>query len=377
MIKEDYHKGNTMTSNESLGTNHDNYIFNLKTLSKCANFLNQYAKQFLIIFIILIGFSVYGCYYSYQIPESFEKNLANLDYMHQGFFNYSAIAKPSIIYNNELILTNDNTTTLYGTPLSRKLVEAINVGFQYIFNQTPILTNLTNIEIDYERRAFLNCSDLTKMIIFNDPILIPSSYYDTIQVNVTLLEELVEVISFETETNNSNFSYHIAPKITINAIIRGAGINLVFEPVFILFFEEGKIVLEGFRNDISERLRFIEKIDVAWNGIPISFLRRAYLVVLFTLGLSALISIRSILLQVEKKGLVGVFSWNATRQLVNIVTLPQRDERNIIQMKSIQDLVKIAKIFQQPILHDGDSFIVDHKDSRYQIRKVPVNEYSS
>ncbi|MFX0205626.1 MAG: hypothetical protein ACFFDT_06530 [Candidatus Hodarchaeota archaeon] len=300
-----------MTAKEGLETKKNHSIINLKTASKI---FNEYAKQFLLLFLILFGFSVYGCYYSYQIPESFEKNLANLDYLHQGFFNYTAIVKPSVIYNNKLIITNDNTTTLYGTPLSRKLVEAISVGFQYDFNQTPILTNLTNIEIGYEKRAFLNCSDLTEMIIFNDTILIPSSFYDTIQVNVTLLEELVEVISSETETNNTNFSYHIAPKITVSATFREGRIKLVFEPIFVLIFEEGKIVLEGFRTDLSERLRFLEKIDVSWNGIPISFLRRAYLVVLFALGLFALISIRSILLQVEKIGMGGVFNRNLTRQ---------------------------------------------------------------
>jgi hypothetical protein len=366
-MKEDYHLGKEMTSKEGLEKNSNHSIIDHKTTSKM---FNKYSKQFLIIFLILFGFSIYGCYYSYQIPESFDKSLANLDYLHQGNFNYSAIVKPSTIYNNELIITNDNTTTLYGTPLSRKLVETISVGFQYDFNQTPILTNLTNIEIRYEKRAFLNCSHLTKMIIFVDPILIPSSFYDTVRVNVTLVEEIVEVISTETETNNSNFSYHFAPKITVDATFREDRIKLVFEPIFVLIFEEGRIAFEGFRNDVSEILRYLEKIDVTWNGVPISFLRRAYLVVLFALGLLALISFRSILLQIEKKGINVVFSRNSTKQLVNIITLPQSEERKIIQMKSLQDLTKIAKIYQQPILHDGNLFIVDHEGNRYQVRKT-------
>jgi hypothetical protein len=184
----------------------------------------------------------------------------------------------------------------------------------------------------------------------------------------------VEIISFESETNNTVFSYHIAPKITVNASFREEEIMLVFEPVFILNFKEEQIALEGFRNNISERLRFLEKIDVTWNGIPISFLRRAYLVVLFAIGLFALISVRSILMQVELRGIGGIFNRYSTQRLVNVVTVPQHTERKIIQMKSLQDLAKVAKVFQQPILHDDNVFVVDHKDNRYQIRKTLDND---
>ena len=177
------------------------------------------------------------------------------------------------------------------------------------------------------------------------------------------------LLSLNVETLLFDFHYHITPKITVNASFREEGIMLVFEPVFVLNFEEERIALEGFRNDISERLRFLEKIDVTWNGIPISFLRRAYLVVLFAISLFALISFRRILMQVEIRGIGGIINRNSTQRLVNVVTVPQNTERKIIQMKSLQDLVKVAKVFQQPILHDDNVFVVDHEGNRYQIRK--------
>lgn len=326
----------------------------------------MYSKQLLVISIVLFSLCVYGCYYSYQIPESFHKNLANLDYSHRSYFNYNVTVEPVSIYNYETVLTNDNKTMLYGTPISRKLTKEIDIGFHYEFNQTPILINLTNIKIFYECRTFLNCSDLTKMIIFNDSKPISSPFNSTLQINVTSLEQNVDIFSLETETNNTSFSYHFIPRITVNAMFREEPISLIFNPSFVLSFKEDRIVMTGFTKEFSERLRFLERIPVTWNEIPISFLRRAYLVSLFTLGLFIIISLRRVMLQTEMEGFFAVTRKDTISQLVNVRNFPAITEEKIIQATSLRDLTKIAKRFKQPILTNGNTFVVLHQNTRYQ-----------
>lgn len=327
---------------------------------------NRFVKHILIILIILLALATYGSIFSFQTPESFEKTLNHLEYLHTGDFNYTVIVKPSTLYNNESVITMDNKTTIYGSPISRKLATDFWVGFRYNFSQILILTNLTNINFSYEVSTILNYSDITKVLTLNESIPISIPFQDVFHVNISNLDAIIGTISLDTGISTSNFSYQILPKITLNATFReGERIVLIFTPKFSLNFNTEKIRISGINNELSDRLRYLEEIPVTWNQIPIAFLRRSYLIALFTLSLFILMTTRNILLQMEAKKSRFLYR-NIKNLLVEVVELPLIDKQIKVKTKSLNDLINISNLVQEPILHKDDSFIVFHKDTSYQ-----------
>jgi hypothetical protein len=305
---------------------------------------DRYAKHILVMLIVLLAFATYGTIFSFQIPESFEKTLNHLEYTHMGDFNYTVFVKPSTVYNNESVITIDNKTTIYGSPIARKLATDFVVRFRYNFSQIQILSNLTNINFSFEASTILNYSDITKVLTLNESI----------------------PISLDTGIATSNFSYQIIPRITLNAIFREEErITLLFTPKFSLNFNSDKITISGINNEVSERLRHLEEIPVSWNQIPIAFLRRGYPIALFALGLFTLMTTRNILLQMEAKK-TGFLYRNSKNLLVEVVELPLIETQNKVKTKSLNDLIKISNLVQEPILHKDSAFIVFDEDTSYQ-----------
>ena len=336
------------------------------TFENASILYNRYTKHILIVLIVLLALATYGSIFTFQIPESFEKTLNHLEYTHAGNYNYTVFVKPSTLYNNESILTIDNKTTIYGSPIARKLASDFVVEFRYNFSQIPILTNLTNIDFSYEVSTILNYSDITKVLTLNESMLISIPFQDVFYVNVTKLDEVIGTISLDTGISTSNFSYQIIPRITLNATFREEErITLIFTPQFSLNFNADKIVIRGIRNEFSERLRYLEEIPVTWNQIPIALLRRSYLIALFALGLFILMTARKILLQMEAKK-SGFLYRNSKDLLVEVVELPLIETRNKVNTKSFKDLSKISNLVQEPILHKDGFYIVFHKDTLYQ-----------
>jgi hypothetical protein len=327
---------------------------------------DRYAKHILVMLIVLLAFATYGTIFSFQIPESFEKTLNHLEYTHMGDFNYTVFVKPSTVYNNESVITIDNKTTIYGSPIARKLATDFVVRFRYNFSQIQILSNLTNINFSFEASTILNYSDITKVLTLNESIPISIPFQDVFHVNTSQLDEIIEAISLDTGIATSNFSYQIIPRITLNAIFREEErITLLFTPKFSLNFNSDKITISGINNEVSERLRHLEEIPVSWNQIPIAFLRRGYPIALFALGLFTLMTTRNILLQMEAKK-TGFLYRNSKNLLVEVVELPLIETQNKVKTKSLNDLIKISNLVQEPILHKDSAFIVFDEDTSYQ-----------
>jgi hypothetical protein len=327
---------------------------------------NRFSKQILIVLIALLALATYGTLFSFQNPESFEKTLNHLEYSHSGDFNYIAYVKPSTLYNNESLITVDNKTTVYGSPISRKLTTDFVVAFNYNFSQIPILTNLTNLIFSYEVSTILNYSDITKVVTFREPTLVSIPFQDVFNVNISYLDETIEAISLDTGIASSNFSYQIAPKITLNATFREEErITLIFTPQFSFQFNTEKIIMSGIKNEVHERLRYLEKIPVTWNQIPIAFLRRGYSIALFTLSLLILMTTRKILLQMEAEN-IGFISRDVKNHVIEVIELPAVNAQNTVITKSRRDLIKISKLVQEPVLHKENIYIVSHKDTVYK-----------
>lgn len=327
---------------------------------------DRYVKHILIVLIVILALATYGTIFSFQTPESFDKTLNHLEYTHTGNFNYTVFVKPSTLYNNESIITVDNKTTIYGSPIARKLATDFVVRFSYNFSQIQILTNLTDIKFSFEVFTIINYSDITKVLTLNESIPISIPFKNVFHVNISKLDEIIEVISLDTGISASNFSYQITPRITLNAIFRDEErITLIFLPKFSLHFNLEKIIINGMKNKVSERLRYLEEIPVTWNQIPIAFLRRGYLIALFFISLLILMTARKILLQMEEVS-IGFLSRDVKNRVIEVIDLPTVNARHTVVTKSRRDLIKISKLIQEPVLHKENTYIVSHKNTLYQ-----------
>jgi hypothetical protein len=258
-----------------------------------------------------------------------------------------------VIYNNQTIITKNNATTLYGTPLSRVLLEEIDIEFSYNFNQTPILANLTNIIVFYEVSTFLSAGDLVKLITYEIPRITSPSFNDEFFISVENFEEIVESINMDTGLQITNFSYTILPKITVNASFLGDPITLSFVHEFSVEFEQYLVRMDRFKFEKTEQMRSPEEIIITWNGISIYFLRRGYLLGLFILIVLIISTTR---LMIEHRKWINV---------VKVIALPQIKKQQIIKLSSFQDIVNVSKKLNIPILNHGKTFLIVDENQSY------------
>lgn len=345
----------------------------MKTITAFSLFVYRYNKQILIALILLLGLSIYGCLFSFQIPESVEKNLVSFEYSHKGNFDYIASINPSSIYDNASFITNYNITTLYGSPMPQKLINSLNIVFQYDFNHTTILYNLTDIKITYESISYLNRSNLVKVLVFKEPTTVYPNFGDFFKINITNINDIIDAIDLETSTNSSHFTYQIQTKILVNATVRDESVALFFTPSLVLTFHEEIVRIDGLRNELSGNIRLPETITVTWNEISISLLRRLYILTLFGLSLFIIVTLHTILRQIEETRIYDTQSMADEMFIIDISELPQPNEQQRISTESLHDLAKISKILQRPILHHEFTYIILYNDIRYQFSKEPSN----
>lgn len=315
------------------------------------------------VLIPLLAASLYGCYSFIQMPSTISKNNVDLYYTHRAEYSYTALVKPSLLYD-------DRTKISMGEPLYIKLVKQLNITLQYNLTQTPKTVEMTDATLEYEVSATLSGGGWAKTSLLKSRRAEPISFADTYVLDIEEIEAIVETIGEETGTRVYGYTYEIRPNINLWASAGEKPIVTDFTPTLTIKFEEGKIEFEGLTNTKTGTTTHPETETAAWSllGVTTTVEDMRAITILSSISLAGLlaITIRSTLLERASRPFLDRLKGDVRDKIIEASEPPERIEKATIKVGSIDDLAKVSEETFKPIIHHENLFYILDGNMRYE-----------
>ena len=322
---------------------------------------------FLIISLILGGIS-----FSKPTEKSIPQDYF---YSHKGQFDYSAPA-PEGIYDSTKINT--------GSPVFLKLTCEIQVDYQYTISGT----NLSGVNGSQSMSAVISdTTGWTRKIPLNSETTFQGNKAKTKALfNVCQAYDMVAALREKTGLQRSEFSLAIIPETKVTGSISGIPIDDQFAPTLDFKFNEVGFWLVNSRidgeagsdplNPTSEQMvrNLVETPEtMAFLGLslPVSGIRWGSSI-LFLLSGGMLGYLMYTTERMSKASRSTEIQLKYSPVIVDIHNQPPRLRRAIVEVETIQDLVRLAERFNSVVLHeynlDGThTYLVQENNTIYQV----------
>lgn len=317
-------------------------------------------KKFIILLItlaVLTLISITSTLYAYQQP--IYQTVIFGTYQQYGIYNYTAQLKPNIIYNKTILTPNEGT-------LYTNIVNYVNITFTYTFMSTPGPTDQTVqhqilIQLESPGKWARNLTIIEARELFQ----LTDDLNFTFQINPKKVAELVEKIENETGLSSPNYRINISPTIHVKANTTVGIIEDTFNPKLTIAFVQdpsiGKyIAIWPLKNSI-EKIIGAEQILQSW----VLNLRIASIIFVMVSASGLTIMTR---LHIKTKPKVKTIAKIIApyKDIVAETTQSPPETNTVIEVKSLEDLAKIADIMNKPILYLGNEkvhnfYVIDDK----------------
>lgn len=319
----------------------------------------------LALFTILTLISIITVYAVHQTPT--EKTVTNTlcTYKSTADYDYTAILKPNIIYNNKTTL-KPNEGTIY-----KALTKQINISLTYTFDASlPAETTITyRLTETLKTAAWHHQITATTTNVTNQT---------TVQITVppfnrTELEAIKRKIESETGTSSSTYTLEVTPTFTVKANTTAGQIYQVFTPTLTVSTqrtEEGEVItVEGLHQTktgaITENqtTTLYEIINQRYASYILTTVSAA--------GLAFSTYFHMKFKPPTKKPQIKKIIAPHKDMIIEAEETPGKT-RITIEVKTIEDLAKTAEILARPILHatkgNEHIFYIIDNETRYQLK---------
>ena len=303
-------------------------------------------------FLILTLVGIYGLYSAYQIPETETQIIPLWEYKHIGIYNYTAQLKPNLIYNKTVLKPGEG-------PIYLRITDSINFSFTYIFQSSQ----QADANITYRLSEYLQSFKWTKQLYATTETTInakgtsieipvnsiPPISVDNIQSIAAKLDQEIGVYS-------SEYNATITIEIRIKAQSTEGTINEQINPTLTLTFKRGTsegdvIHIHGLENTETGVVTHENVIRNDWviNQRYASYGLTAAALVGLALSIWAYMKTKPPQLKkITLKDIIEPYE----DIIAEVIQKPNyKTPLTIIQMKSMEDLVKVADSLAKPILH--------------------------
>ena len=328
-------------------------------------------RLLLITFTILTVASVLGIYYSHQKPASEKQTIIVGVYWHKAAYNYAAELKPNIIYNKTILRPGEGT-------LYTAITNRINITFTYTFasNPNPEAANITLKAISAEIESPGKWIKTLSENEIKEILKLTGSVNFTFEVDCASIRQIVDRIDKEVGVYSTSYNIYVAPTIHVKANINSKIIDEIFTPKLTIMFKTGAdkgnyISMEGLNQTRSGEIRETKEIPHPEVEAQRNISYAATTVTAIGLAASAITYLRSA--QRYKPGEEQAEKIKKTIEEYKdiIVEAAKPPETQItIDIKSLEDLAKIAEILAKPILKtaDGETFYIIDNGTKYQYK---------
>ncbi|MEM0057889.1 MAG: DUF5305 family protein [Candidatus Bathyarchaeia archaeon] len=282
-------------------------------------------------------------------------------------YDYTAILQtPNIIYNNKTTLKPEDQTPIY-----TRLTRQINLTLTYNFEASlPAETQIT-----YTITQTLKTTAWTHQIYME-----PTTTTNQTQIQITLppiikveLDQIKNKIDSETGTTTTTYTLEITPTFTVKANTSAGQIYQTFTPTLTVTFqrtEKGEITsLEPLQQTKTGRITQNQTIT---HPEAINQRYMAYGLTAITLsGLAFSIYFHNKTKpKTPKKPIEKLMAPH--KNLIAETTQKPPTTPTTIEVKTLEDLAKIAEILAKPILHtteaDQHTFYIIDNNTKYQYK---------
>jgi hypothetical protein len=322
------------------------------------------------VIAILLAISLYGCYSFFTMPSTRSKSSLDLSYQQNAEYVYTAHVKPSIIYDNR-------TTISVGEPLHLKLIDQLDITLNYNLTSTPKTFDMTDVSVSYEASATLSGGDWSKTYVLKPKASADERFSDTYTLEMKGIQSIVEAIGKETGTTAYSYIYTINPRIILEASAGVTPIVQEFTPTLTVKFEAGKILVEGLRSAKAGSVTHIET-ETATRSIlgltaDVPTVRIATVISSIALGALLVFSVRNTLRERASRSYMDTLDDDIREKIIEASDPPQRIEKAMIKVASLEDLAKVAEEAFKPIIHHSGVFYVLDGDMRYEFNMAAVS----
>lgn len=326
---------------------------------------------FLGLFLLLTLISIPTIYVVHQQNAWQEETTVVATYNNSADYSYIVHVLPNSIYQNRTVL-------LYNEVIYASVVEDIDLTLKYSFNSDVP----SSFSVDYTLTQTLNTSTLEQRLLTTNPVTFnePEFAVDIPSLNIKQIEDLKEQTEIERGSFSPYYSIILSPIFSITAETESGTIETTFNPKLIVSLEntdQGNIfTLEGLNQQEPGELS-ITKL-YANRDILNQQLMSDFLLIISIIGLS--ISVFSYIKIPKPNNTDYPISKKKWQKLVdsypNLFYATERisasdiNKSKIVNIKSIEDLIRLAETADSPILYLGQienrRFILIDRDTLYQ-----------
>ena len=321
-------------------------------------------RVLLILFWALTAASIFGVYYTHQLPAA--EPVALCTYQHSGTYNYIAQLSPNIIYNKTTLTPGEGT--LYTAIVSR-----IDITFNYAFASYPHSTTLTtehytNIELESPGKwtKTLTASERQELFQLTDALNF------TLQVETTKIKKLAEKIDSETGTRSTTYNVNVKPNIHIKAETSEGVIDETFTPTLTMAFKTDPTVGNYITIETLQQTKEgkIQETKATYLPYVLILQYASYIFLAASISATALTTVRYLKLRPG-------FPPKAERPIEKIIE-PYKDiiaetaeeplfkpDMTTIRVATMEDLARISEALAKPILRTSKLPIPPNKETTH------------
>jgi hypothetical protein len=309
----------------------------------------------------LLALSLYGYYVFNQMTPIHSTNVTDLQYTQTANYTYTALVKPSAIYENRTHIST-------GEPLYIKLVEQLNINLEYKATSNPF-GNFTDAKLEYDVSGVLSGGDWNKTYPLGSETLTVTTFIDTYTIEIENIQERVETIGEETGSQAYGYTYAICPQITLEASATGKDIQENFTPTLTIKFEGAQITFEGLNEKKDGSITHTETEKATWSlfGWDLTVFTMRVTSMIASICLTALLA-ASLYFSFQKRTLktfLEKLRGDIRDKIIETSELPKWMGQRI-RVNSFEDLVKVSEETFKPIIHHDDTFYVLDDNLRYE-----------
>lgn len=328
----------------------------------------------LIAFLILAITGIYTLYHVYQIPETETQTIPLWEYQHLGIYNYTAQLKPNLVYNKTTLTPGEG-------PVYLRITESINFSFTYTFQSSK----QANANITYSISQNIQSTKWTKQLNTTTETTISTTGnnieipIDTIPpISVNTIQSLAAQLDQEIGVYSSEYNATITIKIQATAQTTEGTINEQFNPTLTLTFKrgtgEGDIIdIRGIEN--TKTGAKTQQITI-YNDWVLNQRYASYGLTAAAIIGMAFTGLLYMKAKPTKPGRPEKYLEEIIEPYEDIIAEVIQEPAyktplTTIQMKSMEDLVKIADNLARPIIHlektgNNHAFYVIDETTRYE-----------
>ncbi|MEM1543039.1 MAG: DUF5305 family protein [Ignisphaera sp.] len=339
----------------------------------------KFIKILLITLAILVAASLISLFYAYQKPTYERQTIILGTYTHKAIYDYVAELKPNMIYNKTTLKPNEGT--LYTAITTR-----INITFTYTFtsNPNPESINITMENIVAKIESPGKWVKTLRESEIREIMNLEGSVNFTFRIDCAVIRQLIDRIDKEVGTYTSSYNIYVTPTIRINTIVAERTINETYTPELTIAFktgtEKGNYISIDELNQTRSR-SITETKEIMYPEVEAQR-NASYLATATTaigLAASAITYIRELgKLKPKKEGDEKVR--RVAEEYKDIIAEAEKappETQITIEVKSLEDLTKIAEILAKPIIKTAEPeeqifYVIDGNiEYQYRVKAKP------